>query len=59
MELTTDADIISELQSGNRLLKQQRYSLLEENERLKRVVKVRDIALKSKRNFELLTGVWI
>ncbi len=55
----TDADIISELQSGNRLLKQQRYSLLEENERLKRVIKVRDRALKSKRNFELLTGAWL
>ncbi len=32
---------------------------LKENRRLRRVVKVRDIALKSKRNFELLTGIWL
>lgn len=32
---------------------------VKENARLERVVKVRDIALKSKRNFELLTGAWL
>ncbi len=32
----TDADVIAELQASNRLLKQERYKLLEENELLKR-----------------------
>lgn len=32
---------------------------LREIERLKRVVKVRDMALESKANHELLTGAWL
>ena len=40
-------------------LRQALRESLKENERLKRVVKVRDMALKSKDNQELLTGAWL
>ena len=40
-------------------LRQALKDLKTENERLLRVVKVRDMALKSKLDHELLTGSWL
>lgn len=41
----TDADVLSELQAGNRLLKQERYALLEKIEDLKKFLR-NDVAVK-------------